>query len=51
MNQKGRMQWGRVARASIVGRMGGEGGISGVFLHDRVIRNPVQLVEVLHWFP
>ena len=56
---KRRAQWGRVARASIVGRIGGskqqqkqnkrgEGSISGVFLHVRVLHSPIQLVGGRH---
>jgi len=47
----GKAQWGRFARVSIAGRVGGEGGISGVCLQEKVVRSPIQLVEGLHGLP
>jgi len=49
--RKGRVQWGRGARASTTGRVEGGGVVIGVVLHDEVVRSPVQLIEGLHGLP
>ena len=50
VKRKGRAQWGRVARASIAGGIGGEGDVSRGFFHDKVAC-PIQLVDDLHRYP